>query len=126
LLVAVEGQKIAMFTRDTAWIACGIALFYGTYMLRTRPDDGPFVTGYRLLLIIGGTIGVFFLWFTSRKGPEVPQSHEQSKTGPDVSLKVLEQPKWMGDPEGNRRRMRIILTVFAVLGTAAAIFLMTR
>jgi hypothetical protein len=111
-----------MFTRETARIACLMALLFGGFMLSRRPNDGDLVLGFRLCLVLGGVIGLFFLGFPGRRSPpEQPQ-----ETSHDAVQAQPARPKWMGDPKENRRRLLIILVIFVVLGSGVAVYFLTR
>ena len=116
-----------MFDKDTWRVACIIAVLYGSFMISRGGEQGFFVISYRIILVVGGTIGLLWLGFPNKKKetekkPPVEKSTSVSEA-PNIGLPRQE---WMGDPEGNRRRLKIILVVFVVLGIGIAILIATQ
>ena len=114
-----------MFTKETARIACVIALVYGGFMLSRRPNDGDLVFWFRLCLILGGIIGLFFFGLPGRRVPP-DQRQTDMPSSQNVAQEKYARPTWMGDPKENRRRLMIILVVFVVLGGGVALCLLTQ
>lgn len=117
-----------MFSQETARIACFIAFLYGSYWLCFRPRGGPWTTTYEICLTVGGAIGILLLGFPSRGNPETrsQQSQTNSSSPHDIAQGHPAKTEWRGDPDGKRRRLNIILIMFAVLGIGITIFLMAR
>ncbi len=115
-----------MFSKDIARIGCTVAVFFGAYMLTTQPAAGTITTGYRLLLVIGGTVGIAMLGLPGRNNNRVPkdQSGPQPASKAETVPALSARPAWMGDPAGNRRRLMIIFAVIVVLAGSAVVFLL--
>jgi len=68
-----------MFDKDTLRVACIIAVLYGAFMISRGGEQGFFVTLYRIILVVGGTIGLLWLGFPNKK-------KETEKSLPSKSL----------------------------------------
>jgi hypothetical protein len=97
-------------------------------MISRGGEQGFFVTLYRIILVVGGTIGLLWLGFPNKKKKETEHKPPAEKSTSVHKAPTIELPRqeWMGDPEGNRRRLKIILVVFALLGIGIAILIATQ
>jgi hypothetical protein len=101
----------------------GLLMALAVFQLSTRGVSGPFTA-----LLLYGTLAVgaaVFLvgeaialraWLRGRADPPAP-GDQSGTTAAEM------QPAWMGDPAGNRRRLKIILIAVALLGVIAAILI---
>ena len=104
-----------MSKKEFARVACFVALLYGAIQLSRDREAGPLTTGFRLLLVAGGTVGLVWLGFPGKGGEESEQT--SAGAAPAAAAPIVEpaSTQWMGNPEGNRRRLTIILIVFCVI-----------
>jgi hypothetical protein len=113
-------------TRKTLLSTGGFLGALAGYQLLTRGVGGPF-TGMllygTLALGIGCCIVGEVIAFRERKrrGNEEIAGPKQPK-----EIHAVSRPEWLGDPVENRRRLKVIGVVFAVLGTLLVGFLLMQ
>src|SRR5438309_6447061 len=67
-------RTISMSKKEFARVACFVALLYGAIQLSRDREAGPLTTGFRLLLVAGGTVGLVWLGFPGKGGEESEQT----------------------------------------------------
>ncbi|MFO0928353.1 MAG: hypothetical protein U0736_15155 [Gemmataceae bacterium] len=102
-----------------------ITLLIGTYMLvfRRYEEVNDVVILFRVSLVIGGIIGLFV--FRTPTSQDFSEGQPDQSTPANIATRAEPvRPAWMGDPEGKRRRLKVILSVLAVVALGLAIYAM--
>jgi hypothetical protein len=97
------------------------------YQLLTKGVTGPFTAVLlygTLALGIGCCVASEIMAFRDRlrQRSDDPTARDQPKGSSEVEAR----PAWAGDRDGNRRRLIVILVVFAVLGLLAVGFVLMQ